>query len=405
MQQELKTQNKKIDKIGKLLREGGSTVGGFIGSRFGGSLGGKFGSAVGRGLGAAVSKVTGHGDYRVQYNTVLRPQEPSFNSGRAGTRIRHREFITNISGGTTFSKNDYNINPGLASTFPWLSTVALNFSEYIMHGCIFEFVSSSGSIGVSSPALGVVVLATEYNNLAEEMYSKQAMESHMFASSVVPADNCMHAIECSPLTGGSHVKFIRDTTVPSGGSINNFDVGRTSVGTEGMQSTYVLGELWVTYDVELLTPKLPSTIKYGACRYTGHGTTSSNLSQLAQSWNTFKPFVIDTTGTDNGIALNAPGIYGIAIAWHSTTSSLTGTPALNLTGTGITLAPKSFGSNWNTVGEVAQGGTATDDCLVTGVVTVGSYSAGANYVTITGLTNAGAENDNWATLLVFAIAL
>jgi hypothetical protein len=65
-----------------------------------------------------------------------------------------------------------------------------------------------------------------------------------------------HAIECAPTETPSNSFYVR-TDIDGQTKDKRFtDLGFTTIGTEGMQSTSEVGGLWVTYDISFLKPIL-----------------------------------------------------------------------------------------------------------------------------------------------------
>jgi len=214
-----------------------------------------------------VSKITGFGDYTVRKNSmstmVLGGSIPQFIDSRHGVRIKKCEFIANIAGTTSFTNDaQYPIQPGNSTTFPWLSQVAQCFEQYKMHGLVFIYRPTSGSIASSSTAsaaLGVVVFATNYDVLDANFASKKEMEDYEFSCSTVPFAEMLHPVECDRRQTTCDTLYIRTGAVPTGADQRLYDLGLFQVGTDGMQAAYTVGELWASYDVELFKPKLPPT--------------------------------------------------------------------------------------------------------------------------------------------------
>jgi len=265
---------------------------GGLGTLVGSAFGGPAGALVGKAAGNLLGRVTGAGAYQVRSNSLMgRP--PSF--GMTSVRVRHQEYLADVYSGfdlvsaaTAFDYRQFYINPGLAATFPWLSSIANNFEEYKFHGLIFEFRTTSGqSVASSNTALGTVMMATEYDVLDPPFPSKVAMEAYMFASSTVPSCSVVHAVECQPKQNVDPVLYIRNTTPPAGADQRLYDLGFFQVATVGMQAAGVnLGEMWVTYDVELLKPKLPIL---GTSTGMAHLVESPTASSAA-------PNILGTTG-------------------------------------------------------------------------------------------------------------
>lgn len=188
--------------------------------------------------------------------TVTSP--PSFGSNR--TIIRHREFIGNIVGSAAFTINTWNVNPGDESTFPWLASIAANYEKYRPIGIVFEFKSTSASaLNSTNTALGTVMMAPRYNAIAQSVpQSKMEMLQIENCSSICPAENGQVGIECAKNYNPLGVLYIRNQTQAVTGSEQMYDFCDFYLATEGMQAAATIGEIWVTYEIELLTPILAS---------------------------------------------------------------------------------------------------------------------------------------------------
>ena len=223
-------------------------------------IGQGIGSWLGKKAGGLFSSVFGVGKYNVNQNTLLSasPNDPPIVSNTASaTRIQHREYIGDISGSTGFVIQTYNINPGLSQTFPWLCSVASAFEQYKMHGLLFEFKSTSAdALNSTNTALGTVIMATEYNPLHGAFTAKRDMENYVYSTSNAPSISALHPIECARGTNVLDELFVRNVPLPSA-DIRFSDMGLFQLATVGMQAAAVIGELWVTYDIELIKPKLP----------------------------------------------------------------------------------------------------------------------------------------------------
>lgn len=241
--------------VGKVARGLGKYVGGGIGSLFGKR---DAGAGVGGAALQSIARLFGHGDYGSvpSGNTIVTGQSvASFQNGGRGLRITHREFISNVSATDAFTLTSYPINPGMPQTFPFLSYIAKLFEEYEFEGLVFQYVPSSGMVTASSPALGTVIMATDYDSYAADFTTKQEMESYEFAISTVPYTGAAHGVECAK---GERTKTnLYTRTGTAKGSLLDYDFGKFQIATTGCPSSYVCGELWVTYDVRLLKPRLP----------------------------------------------------------------------------------------------------------------------------------------------------
>jgi hypothetical protein len=258
-------------QVNPLINNIAKGLGGMASSYLG--LGSDIGSRFGDGAHRAFKAITGYGEYKVKSNTLMTDNgAPIFKPQDRVMHIRHREFIgdvfsggTLVSGATTFSPRTFNIVPSNAIIFPWLSAITKNFQQFRFKGLIFAFESKSGnSVSSTNAALGSVIMATDYNVNALKVKetsivfkNKQEMEAHEFCTSSVSSCNMIHPIECSPkeqiLDHFNILEFNQrlDTDDPK-----FYVPGILQVATVGQQAINVnLGELWVSYDIELLKTK------------------------------------------------------------------------------------------------------------------------------------------------------
>jgi hypothetical protein len=232
------------------------------------SLGGKLGAALGHGAQMLLKHITGFGDYNVKTNSLmnggLSPPQIVNSSSNGGVIFRHREYIMDIVPTSAFAITTLDINPGLIGTFPWLAQVADAFEQYTVRGMIFEYRSTSSDSVVSTnanAALGSVIMATQYNSLSAPFVDKKSMENYQFACSDKPSQTFIHPIECARGMTSVSELYIRTGSVPVGSDQRLYDLGAFSIATVGMQSTTgVMGELWVTFEIEMYKPKLISNI-------------------------------------------------------------------------------------------------------------------------------------------------
>lgn len=254
LKKQVKTVKKEVSTLAKALKGVGGVAGGM--------LAGPPGAQLGSMAGGWLAKLIGNGDYKVNSNTLAGGGVPSFNPEKHGTRICHREFIGNVGTSTSFElQNVLTLNPGDPITFPWLSLVASHYEEYKFNGLVFAYnPTSSTALNSVNPAQGVVIMATQYNVARANFLSKIEMESYEFSCSGAPYTPLLHPIECKPSLGVLERLFVSSNSASDGNDPRFVDFGRFSLATEGMQSEYVCGELWVTYDVTLYKPRIDPLI-------------------------------------------------------------------------------------------------------------------------------------------------
>lgn len=318
-----------------------------IGSGIGSVVAGPMGSAFGGKAGQLLADIVGFGDYHVNGNSLmtggLSPPQIVNSVNRGGFIIRHREYLGDLLSQTAFTVSQFPINPGVNSTFPWLSQVAVAFEEYEMRGIIFEFKSLSSdavlSTGANS-ALGYVAMATQYNSASAPFQDKKALENYEFANSNKPSCSFYHPIECKRRLNVDTHLYVRTGSVPTGQDQRLYDLGELNVAVGGMQAaSAVVGELWCTYEVELFHPKF--VLDAGVLTDHFIGTTWANATPLGVSVGP-----VSQLGSNLGCIVNPTGIiwpynisdgqYMVTLGWHGTGAVAAGYPAL--TGVNCTVA-------------------------------------------------------------------
>jgi hypothetical protein len=260
----VKKKKNEVTRLGAALRGLGGLGGGAVGSLFG--LQGQ-GSSLGRDLGGSLSRWLGSGDYDIKANSIVSSLKssgsiPSMHNTGQSVIVRHKEFIGDVIAGTGSAptpfeiSNTFSINPGLATSFPWLSTLAQNFQEYTFKGLVYHYVPTSGnSVASTNTALGSVMMATNYRATLPTYTSKVYMLNEYFSSDARPSETFVHPIECDPKENPYNVQYVRTSAVPSGEDPKTYDLGVMSVATQGMPASSTnVGELWATYEVELRKP-------------------------------------------------------------------------------------------------------------------------------------------------------
>nr|QKV51198.1 putative capsid protein [Crucivirus sp.] len=243
---------------------------GRLGRAAGGAMFGKPGATVGSWLGGGVSDILGFGDYAVKRNDLMMLDEgvpvPTFQNMNDGVIVCHREYIGDVTQSTNFVNNQFIIQPGDSTTFPWLNQIAHQFEQYEILGMIFQYRSTASDFGTTSNmAMGSVIMATEYDTVDAAYGSKLEMENSQYAMSGKPSHDLIHPIECDPgVVGPMGLKYVRTGPVPTGKDNRLYDHGNFQIATTGMPSASgTIGELWVTYKIAFYKPQfnLGSDIK------------------------------------------------------------------------------------------------------------------------------------------------
>lgn len=233
-----------------------------------------------KGAASFLAHVTGMGAYRVKGNSfaVSPDQVPVFEPQANGdVIITHSECLGDVLSSTTFLLSSYLINPTDPRTFPWLSTQSGGFEQFEFQGLLFAFKSTSATaVSSTNTALGTVVMATEYDLSRLNFQNKIEMEAYEFSCSACPTEHQLHPVECSPKEDIINSRYVGsqyrtqaastyDLTSATGATsevslaANLNNLGRFQIAVVGMQAgSITLGELWVTYKVKLMKPRLLS---------------------------------------------------------------------------------------------------------------------------------------------------
>jgi hypothetical protein len=307
-----------------------SNAGALVGARAGQMFNLPMLKGVGKWLGSGIGSIFGSGDYEVSgaapsYNVLVNGNQiPKFTSTHSTNIVCHREYLGDITGTTAFTNAAYPLNPGMSTTFPWLSTIADNYQEYKFHGLIFEFRPLITDF-VASGAPGVVVMATNYNADLPVYTSKQTMENSEFAVSVKPTNALMHGVECSEKETDPVIRYVRNGAVVTGQDLKAYDLGNFQFATQS-NPVQNLGELWVSYCVEFFKPTLtttsgPPVTAVTNHRYTTACTAASPLGTIQVTYS--GGLAVTYTPTTITILAAASQLFMVNLAWSSGTVTFT----------------------------------------------------------------------------------
>jgi len=310
------------------------------GAALGGYLGGAPGAMIGRQLGAGVSKYVGTGDYTVTDNTLLAPRKGAvFGNGGRAVRITHKEYLGDIIGSTAFTSRIFYLNPGLESTFPWLSPIAGRYQEYSIVGMVPEFHSTSATaLNSTNTALGTIMMTTQYNPLRPAFSSKMECENYQYSTSGPPSQDQMHPIECASGEAPLDHQYIRTGAVPAGEDARFYDYAYLQVSTVGMQAAANIGELWISYDIELYKPAIDSGQLDGLYSSISNGayTTASNVLGSVQTtpYGNLPMEITATAGGWDSIVIDpsiTAGRFVVVISWVGGVAAALSYPGLTAT--------------------------------------------------------------------------
>jgi len=265
------------------------------------------------------------------YASRSQGQAPQIKSSRDMCNIKHREFIGNVVGSEDFLVGkSLSVNPGLATTFPWLSVMAQAWEEYRFKHLKFCYYTRTGS-----NTTGSVIMAPDYDASDAAPSNEQIMSSYDECVEDAPwKDNCC-ALKPQLLSGAIKRHFVRTSALASNQDIKLYDCCNFYIATVDGTDAAAWGKLWVEYDVDFYVPQLPPA---------GANTLAGGLITAGGTLSGANPL-----GT---VPILDPQSVGITIDGTSTVSFLTtGEYLVNADYTGVALSA------------VAQAGTATNTLL------------------------------------------
>ena len=136
---------------------------------------------------------------------------------------------------------------------------------------LFEYKSMYSDAAVQTGgSLGSVIMATSYNAAKPLFASKIEMENYEFAMSAKPSVSMCHPIECARGQTPLNELYVRtQSQLIDDQDIKTYDLGRFQIASQGIPcsgSALSLGELWVTYQIRFLKPRVSDYLDSGYTR-------------------------------------------------------------------------------------------------------------------------------------------
>jgi len=243
----------------------------------------------------------------VAYNRPIVSRKVRVQGIKGGVTIKHKEYIGEVVGNTTFAASSFTIQPGLASTFPWLSGIANNFEKYTIKNIKLHYINIS-----ATSERGRITLAYDKDALDSAPSNKVDMFSY---SGVV--EGAVWAPINLDIKCNSGSLFTRQGTV-TGSDLKTYDNGQVIVGVSNTaDSTTIVGELFVSYEIELTTPQ-PKHCPSMEINCASELTTSNLVGTAPKTTGNF-PVVVDI-GLSS-LVFTAPGYYNVSISVIGTSPS------------------------------------------------------------------------------------
>ncbi len=279
----------------------------------------------------------------VASSSIVKTQRPVISASVQGTdariTVKHREYIADVAGSVSFANTAFSINPGLVLTFPWLASIAKNYESYKFKKLNFEFETQK-----STATNGTLMMAVDFdaadasaNDKVDLMSMHNAVRSPVWGEAIYVCDR-------SDLEKFGVQRYVRQASLSSNLDIKTYDVGKFQIATQGCADTTAIGELYVDYEVELMTPQRSNNIPESTLIVGASGTVTT-------SWFGTTPTLSgggSWTATGSTLTCVIPGDYLFMLRYGAATSVTVAAP----TGTA---SPSAYYNSTDTTAALMRG--------------------------------------------------
>jgi len=165
-----------------------------------------------------------------------------------------REYIGEVSGSNSAAlvTSTYSIQPGNATTFPWLNQIAQRYEKYRFTQLDFVYLPEVSQYATEGQT-GKVLLAVDFDASDAPPSTKQQMENTDVVETRIGWQEMRLRVPVQRMNEGMAWRYVRPGVLPGGADIKTYDCGNLTVGSYNNGGTGVLGEVWVEYGLEFST--------------------------------------------------------------------------------------------------------------------------------------------------------
>lgn len=250
-------------------------------------------------------------------------------SNPGAIRIHRREFVTSLTNGAntgfylhplSSSVPGLDLNPGVPAMFPWLSSVAPSFERFRFRDLKFSMIPSQ-----STATAGRYYMAVDYDYDDVVPGDKVAIMGNRTAAEATVWQEL--AMQCVP------AELHRDVPVKyvAGGSRNNYIEPRTSfcgflIVAFDTTVSNLLFDLWVEYDVELISPVSDGGVIQDALANATAAPAVANVATPIGAINIGFPAIV-ATAVPGPVKVVTPGAPNVPVLSVSAGGSTVAAPA------------------------------------------------------------------------------
>lgn len=190
---------------------------------------------------------------------------PVFNGATNGIRIQHCEYIgpwsypAGVDAGFSVSSG-ISLQPGLLSSYPWLSSLAINFEQYKIHKMRIVVRSI-----VPTSTAGATYVCIDYDSADSAPITKTQFMNNGSASSGSVWETI--TLDYNPPSSNFvNQRYIRNGNLASNLDIKTYDSGTVYLAVDGSSlgsGAHTLGDIFFEYDVSLVVPILNPNVAPG----------------------------------------------------------------------------------------------------------------------------------------------
>lgn len=174
-------------------------------------------------------------------------------AGAGAIRVRHREFIKNITSDHTFESGvlALGINVGDTEMFPWLSKIANGYERYCVNSMTISYEPF-----VSTTESGAVIMQVDYDPADEAPKSKSNMLNSQGATRSAVWMKSAMPLNRKELSYDTHLFVRHAVRAGFAENLKLYDVGTAFIAVTDAPGTTArsYGEIWVSYDITLMVP-------------------------------------------------------------------------------------------------------------------------------------------------------
>lgn len=262
----------------------------------------------------------------IAISRLVKQGTPSISTRGGDIVIRHRELMLDIStsGGGELVRTYTEANPGLYTSFPWLSRIASRFESYTFTYLAYEYVPMCSSTTPGCLTIGPDYDVSDY--IPEDIITVSSFPNAVRTSLWQP---CKMVCDPRLLTKLVKERMVRSDDVDAV-DMKLYDAACTYFFTYGSNASTVVGSMWVEYEIVLRTPSMDTSVGDEASAKLVAGGVVSKASPLGANpiaYNGAAGTPIIEAINDTTFRIKRPGEF--LFNWNFTGTGLDGSaPAL-----------------------------------------------------------------------------